>query len=401
MSYELRIAMRYLVSRKSHGAVNVISGVSMAAVAVAAAAMVIVLSVFNGFTDLAARRMSLLDPVVRVSAGQGVIADADALARDLERLPQVQAARPTLEGQGLALYSSSQTPVTLRGVADDYEAVSSLDSAVIDGGRVAGPFATLSTGVSLTLGARPGTERPVIITVPRRVGRINAALPVGAFVNDTLMVSAVFTTQQADADASLVYLPLDRARRLLDYHRGEATSIELAPAPGVDSDELKEAVAARLGQGFLVRDRLEQEQTSFRMIKVEKWITFSLLIFILALASFNIISTMAMLIIEKRGSISVLSALGAGVGAIRRIFLSQGCLIALAGGLAGIAVGVALCAVQQQTGFIELGGDHSQMSVTAYPVRLALGDVVVVAAVICAIGLVAGTFSSRFATRRG
>lgn len=399
MAYTLSIALRYLWSRKSHGAVNVISAVSMAAVCVAAAAMVMVLSVFNGFADLASSRLSMLDPAIRVS-GKAVLPHADTLARRLERLPQVASARATLEGQGLAIYGNAQVPVTLRGIADDYGAVSGLDSTVIDGARVAGPFATINVSLAVSLDARPAYERPMIITVPRRVGRINPALPIGAFVNDTLRVSGVFSTQQADANNDVIYLPIERVRRLLDYQGGEATSIEIAPAPGVSIPEAKEAVARHLGTGYVVQDRLEQEQTSFRMIRVEKWITFVLLVFILALASFNIISTMAMLIIEKRGSISILAALGAAPRAIRRIFMAEGSLIAVAGGIAGIVIGIALALVQQWTGFIELGGDHSQMSVIAYPVRLSGWDVLTVAVVILAVGVVAGTFSSRFALKK-
>lgn len=359
--------------------------------------MVIVLSVFNGFRDLAASRLSLLDPEILVTPVHGTSIDQiSKLVSKLESLPEIGAAREVVEGEGLATFDGQQLPVRFKGVPGNYEATSRVDEAIIDGVRLdSGSYITLGAGIAVAFDARPGTERPMIVSTPRRTARINPALPIGAFVTDTFRVSGVFSTQQSDADGQLLYLPIDYARHLMEYSPTLATAIELAPSPGTSSEDAIEAVKNLLGPDFKVSSRMEQEETSLRMINVEKWITFTLLLFILAMASFNILSTMAMMVIEKRPATWLLSALGAAPAAIRKIFFTQGCLIAFIGGVIGIIIGACLCLIQQHTGFVQMGGDHNQMSITAYPVALRWADLGLVALVIVAVGIIAGTISSR------
>lgn len=403
----LRIALRYLFARKSHTAVNVISMISMAGIAVAAMAMTCVLSVFNGFTDLAAERLSAIDPDIRVTPRSGkVIAASDSIAAALARIDGVRAAAPVMEQKALAISGDAQLPVTVKGVPGGYSTFTALSTLVIDGVMVdpadttyaadgyPGPFALLSVGAAINTGARPSLERPFLLTVPRRTGRINPALPLAAFVTDTLFVSGVYQTNQMDYDEDMLLVPLASARRLFDY-ADEATSIELALDRDADPDKALEAVEAALGPQYIVADRLRQQEESFRMIQIEKWITFAILLFVLVMASFNILSTMSMLIIEKEDNLRIFRALGASGGMIRRIFLYEGLLIALIGGAIGITLGIILALLQQHFGLISLGGDHSQMSVVAYPCRLALSDVLLTAAVVTVIGLISGLVSSR------
>ncbi|MDE6485101.1 MAG: ABC transporter permease [Duncaniella sp.] len=394
----LRIALRYLFAKKSHSAVNVISLVSMAGVAVAAMAMICVLSVFNGFSHLALSRLSLIDAPLRLTPREGaVIERADSLASALVALPGVGEVCPVVEDQAMAIAGDKQVPVIIHGIPEDYGTVSGIESTLIDGEirqpDEMGAYVTLSVGLALALDVRPAYSSIVRLLVPRRTGRINPAAPLSAFRYDTLVVSGVYETDQQEYDVDRLFMPLDRARRLLDYTT-EASALDITPAPGVTEADATRQIIKAAGSKYRVADRLEQEETSFRMIKVEKWVTFLMLVFILVMASFNILSTMSMLIIEKRPGIALLASIGAPASMIKRIFLTQGFLVAAVGGIAGLVTGIILVLLQQHSGFIELGGDHSQMSITSYPVKLMAGDVAVVAAIIAVIGLAAGFISS-------
>lgn len=392
--------MRYLFARKSHNAVNVISFISMAGVAVATAAIVCVLSVFNGFTDLALQRLSLIDPQAKVTPLKGkTIAAADSVARVIASLPQVDSAVPMIEEHALAMYAGNQMAVNLHGVPEGYDRVTDIRQCIIDGDFMTGtenlPLATVSVGTAIRLGAHPGDVEPIYIYVPRRTGRINPSNPMTAFMADSLLVSGVYRIEDNDADGQTVIVPLQMAREILEY-TDEATAIAVRGAAGVTDSELCKAVSAVMGPGYEVSDRMQQEQQSFNMISVEKWITFLMLALILVIASFNVVSTLSMLIIEKRDNMATLRALGAWPALTRRIFMWEGWLISATGGLAGIVLGVGLSLAQQIGGFIKLGGDPVKMSVTEYPVRVDLLDILIVAALVTAIGFVVGWVTSRF-----
>lgn len=393
----LRIALRYLTAKKSHAAVNIISMISMAGIAVAVMSMVCVLSVFNGFTDLASSRLSAIDPCVKITPRDGaVISDGDSMSRVVSSVPGVACVRQVLEQRALAVSYGDQMPVRVRGIEEGYSDVSSLSGLVIDGEMNDSPSsrcALLSVGVAVHTGARPLSEFPFLLTVPRRLGRINPAFPMAAFRTDTLMVSGVFQTNQGEYDEDLVFIPLQSARTLFDY-TSEASSLDIAVDSGYDIAGVVDAIRARIGRGYIVADRLQQE-ASFRMIEIEKWITFLMLLFVLVMASFNILSTMSMLIIEKEDNMRILTALGASRAMLRSIFLQQGMLIALVGGMIGIVSGAALSLLQQHFGIISLGGDPSQMSIEYYPCRLSVTDLLLSSAVVLVIGFLSGLLSSR------
>lgn len=381
----LRIALRYLFSAKSHGAVNVISGVSMAGVAVASAAIVCVLSVFNGFSRVAMDRVSYIDPRLKVVRADGRPFEAgDSLAGAVGALPGVAAACPVVEEMGLCVFHDRQLPVRFKGVPEAYGNVSSFTDVIIDGDCIpsrSDECAALSVGVAMGLEARPGYYDAFEIYVPRRRGRINPANPAMAFRSDTLRVGAVFQTDDAEIDADLIYIPLSSARTMLDYDT-EATSIEVALQPDADERGVAASIAAAAGDGVRVLTRLQQKEESFRMIEIEKWVTFMMLAFILLIASFNILSTLSMLVIEKTPDIATLRALGATQRLITSVFTIEGALVTVAGGLAGVAAGTLLSLAQERWGFIKLGGDHSKMSLDAYPVAVEWTDVAAVAALI-------------------
>lgn len=399
-----RIALRYLFSKKSHNAVNVISIVSMLGVAVATTAIVCVLSVFNGFHDLAHARLSRFDPELKIEPAEGkTIASADSLAAVVADIEGVSAAVPTLREQVLCIYGGAQLAAEMIGVPEDFTAASQVANTIIDGQFLTAltdiPVATLSVGVAMQLQAFPGSDRLLGLYVPRRKGRINPANPMASFRADSLFVGGVYRVEDNDIDASTLFVPLGMARELLDYEAGEASAIELALKPGADAARVAERIRGALDGRFSVKNRLEQEAESYRMIAVEKWITFAMLAFILLIASFNVVSTLSMLIIEKRDNMRTLRSFGASTTCVRNIFMWEGWMITAFGGLLGCGVGAFLAWLQSRFGLIRLGGNPEQMSVDVYPVRLEGGDIAVVLLLVVGIGFAVGWLTSRMAVR--
>lgn len=398
MRLAFSIALRYLFSPKQHNAVNIISLVSVAGVAVATAAMVVVLSVFNGFSELAQRQLSRIDPPLAIGPSAGkVIADADSVSRVVSRIDSSALSMPVIQEQALAMVPGYQMPVRLLGVPERFVEVSHLDSITIDGEAVIehGLWhrAMSSVGVALGLNVRPGDFKFIEIYVPRRRGRISTANPATAFRCDSLVMSGVYQVEHEDYDSDMLIVPLQSARDLLDY-TSEATAVYVYPSG--DADDVAKRLKTALGDGFTVKNRIEQQAESFKMISVEKWITFLMLAFILIISSFNIISTMAMLIIEKEPNMAIFNAIGASGRMISSIFVIEGWLITLVGGVVGIIIGVALTLAQQYGGFIKLGSSNpSSLSIDSYPVVLDPLDLVVVVAIIIAVGFFTGLCSVR------
>lgn len=401
----LKIALRYLIAPKSHRAVNVISIISVVGVAVATMAIVVVLSVFNGFSDLARRQLSRIDPDLCVQPVEGkVFARADSLADAIRTIPGVCGAMSVLRDRALLVADRSQMPV--RFVAVDPTRVAdvlALDSIIIDGvyapdnalpDSVAG--AQIAVGVALSTGLRPSPYAAGEIYVPRRLGRINPANPAAAYRSLPVAVTGVTQVDQQDYDNDFIILPLGPMRELLEYTGGEASSVEISLARDADARAVRRQLEKMLPQGLVVLDREQQSSDTYRMIAVEKWVTFLMLVFILVIASFNIISTLSLLVIEKRDNMSTLRALGAPRGLIARIFVDEGWLITVSGGLVGIVVGIVLVLLQQHLGLIHLEGDPSTLSVESYPVRLAWADVGLVLATVVALGFIISQISRVF-----
>ena len=356
-----RIALRYLKSKKSHTAVSVISAISVCAVAVTAMAMVCVLSVFNGFSDLVSRNLSRIDPQLKVEASQGkVIANADSVIVVVKGVDGVRMAIPTITDNALAVYGDKQQPVTLKGVTDEYGDMTEISSLVKSDGsyllEMQGySFAVVSVGTAVALEAHPGYYVPLEIYSPKRRGAVNPAIPMTAFRKGEAFISGVFEVEQTEYDMNYAIVPIDFARKLFDYTT-EATAVEVALDAGADEAAVRDAVQAALGDGYVVKDRL------------------------------IIISTLAILIIEKDSSISVLRSLGADNKMITNVFVAEGWLISLTGAVAGIVVGVGLCLLQQYFGLIKFSADSGTLLIDSYPVAVAFTDVLVVLAIVALVG---------------
>ena len=404
MSLPLRIAWRYLMSKKGHQAVNVISIVAVCGIVVATAALICVLSVFNGFRGLIMGKLAMLDPEVAITATMGkTINNADSIIDAVSGIPGVERAVPVIEDQALAMYAQLQMPVRLKGVPDDYNTMNQMDSVIVDGQwklrDQVSRYAVAGAGPAVRLCVRPDFIGMVRLYAPQRQGHVNIANPMGAFRQDSLFVSGIFQLQQNNYDADLIYVPLDMARDLFDYET-EATQVEVKLAAGANEQQAMRAITQALGDGYLVKNRLMQQSEAYRLVNIEKWMAFLLLAFILIIATFNVISTLSLLIIEKDDSIATLRALGANDRQISRIFVLQGWLITLVGAITGVVIGLILCLCQQRFGWLHLSGDPANMIIDAYPVEVQWTDVLVTLALVAAVGLLTSMVTAMIMRRR-
>lgn len=372
----------------------------MTGVAVATAAIVIVLSVFNGFSRLSEEQISRVDPELKLVPKSGkTFAGADSLAQIIAALPGIAAAQPVIEDRAMIMSDYAQVPVVFKAVAEDYDRIVELESVMLDGVMASRldsmSCIQLSVGVANRTGLRPGVESRAELYVPRRKGRINPANPESSFKGCTMIVSGIIQADQSDVDNDRVIIPLDVARQMLDYS-DEASAIEIAVMPGNDISSKREVVAESVGPDFVVLDRKMQQAEAFRMIKIEKWVTFMMLIFILLIATFNIVSALSLLVIEKLPDTAIFRAVGLTRRAMRNVFAWQGMIITLIGGLSGTVLGIILTLVQQYFGIIKLAGDPSALTITEYPVRLEFSDIVAVIAVLILTSVVISALSRVF-----
>lgn len=377
----------------------------MVGVAVATAAIVCVLSVFNGFASLNSDRLNQVNPDLLLLPAKGkTVENAQALADKIAGLPEVAAAIPTIREQALAMFANRQMPVTVLGLQPAHHATTDIGRLTIDGEYMPSSSyektVALSVGVAARIGARPGSEFPLALYAPRRTGRISMANPMAGFVSDSLLVTAVYEVQQNDFDTQTIVVPFAVAQKLFDYTT-QASSIYIALNPGVSPDKGATAVRKKIaGSVYRILTAAQQEEVSFRMIEIEKWITFAMLAFILVIACFNVISTLSMIIIEKNDNMATLRALGAPPRAIRNVFVCEGWLITLIGGIGGLLLGIALVLAQQYGEFIRLAADPATLTITVYPVKLKLSDLAVVFTLIAFVGYLIGLFASRLARAR-
>ena len=390
MHLPLHIALRYLRSKKSHSAVNIISIVSVCGVIVATAAIVCVLSVFNGFSKLIHSKLSMLDADIAITATLGkTIADADSVAAVARGVAGVEMALPVVEDNALAMFFNYQMPVTLKGVPDGYDSLTNIRSTIIDGKYLLddgiSQYSVIAIGPALSLNVRPDYLKMVSLYTPRRRGNINLANPATALRSDSVFVSGVFQIEQNKYDRNTMFVSIEMARRLFDYTT-QATAVELRLAPGANEPAVMAALTDALGKQYVVKNRLMQQAEAFRMVNIEKWVTFLLLGFILVIATFNVIGALSLLIIEKTDSIDTFRNLGASNKLISRIFVMEGWVISFTGTVLGIALGLLLCLLQEHFGLIEMQGNAATLIITAYPVAVQWTDVLVVLALSLAVG---------------
>lgn len=400
MSLSLKIAVRYLFSKKSHSAINIISMVSICGVAVTTMALICTLSVYNGFQDLIASLYSSLDPQIKVIPATGkTLLLQDPSIKSLAEWQEIDAIAPVIEENALLIYRNRQMPVLLKGVPDNYSQVSNIDSILLDGNfflkdSVAN-YATIGVGVANRLEVGAHYVYPLSVYTPKRKAKVNLANPSNAFNEDQMFATAVFSVNQPEYDDQMVIVPLDMAAKLFDYPQ-QASALEIKLKPKTNEKRVIASLSEHLGKDYLVKDRMMQQETSFRMMQIEKWMTFLILAFILMIATFNVIGSLSMLIIDKQNDIKTLQNLGADEKLISRIFLTEGWLISAIGAGTGLIAGIFLCWLQQEYGLLRLGQTSGAFIVDAYPVRLLWSDALAVLAIVTLLGLPAAWYPVKY-----
>ncbi len=404
MNFPFYIARRYLFSKKSHNAINIISMVSVAGVVVATIALVCALSVYNGFNDLVSTLFSSFDPQLKLTPRSSKVFDpATPGIEQIKALPEVAFVSEVLQDNALVRYRDRQVVATVKGVDDRFGALVSIDSILIDG-RFAlredvVDYATLGVGLASALGVNAGFVSPLEIYAPKRDEKVNLSNPASSFQVEYAYTGGVFCINQQVYDENFMLVPLALARALFRYEN-EVSALEIKLKEGANVSAVKKEIQQLAGAAFRVEDRHEQQQASFKMMQVEKWMTFLILSFILAIALFNVVGSLSMLMIEKQEDVRTLRNMGAGDALIRRIFLFEGWMISGFGALIGIGIGLALCLLQQELGLIKLGQTAGAFIIDAYPVRVEAADLLTVFVTVLTIGFLAAWYPVRYLGKR-
>lgn len=406
MNFPFYIARRYLFSKKSTHAINVISLISVLGVAVATMALVVVLSGFNGFSDLVASFFTNFDPQLKIEATKGKAMPADdPLLVKVKHLPGVEVATECVQDQALAVYHDKQAMVTVKGVEDNFDSLTHISNILYGDGDFTLHVANLQYGVigirlAQDLGTGVTWQDYLQIYAPQREGQYDASNPTNAFVKDSLVSpGALFQVKQSKYDQGYVITSIDFARRIFN-RQGEITSLELRMKPDVDIDNAKEEIQAMLGDKYKVLDRYEQQADTFNIMRIEKLFAYVFLTFILMVACFNIIGSLSMLIIDKKNDVITLRNLGATDGQIRRIFLFEGRMISAAGAVIGIVLGLILCWLQQTYGLVQLGDQAGNFVVNAYPISVHPEDILLIFLTVILVGWLSVWYPVRYMSRK-
>lgn len=405
MNFPFYIARRYLFSKKSHNAINVISAISVCGVALATLALVCTLSVFNGFQDLVTTFFTAFDPQLKITAVRGKVFDGqDKRVLQLKKMPDVEVYSESLEDNVMVQYQGRQAMAVVKGVEDNFDQLTPIDSILFGRGDLllhdeVVDYAIPGIQLLSTLGSGIRFLDPLEIYAPRRGTKVNMANPSTAFVTGNLFSSGlVFAVNQEKYDASYILTSIDFARRLFQYTT-EVSAINLKLKAGADTDAVKKRIQDLLGDDFLVQDRYEQQADTYRIMEIEKLISYLFLTFILMIACFNVIGSLSMLIIDKRDDVVTLRNLGASDRQIVRIFLFEGRMISFFGAFAGVVLGLLLCWLQQEYGLIALGSSGSFV-VDAYPVSVQASDVLLIFITVLLIGFLSVWYPVRFLSKR-
>ena len=406
MNFPFYIARRYLFSKKSTNAINVISGISVIGVAVATMAMVVTLSVFNGFHDLVASFLTSFDPQLKVTPVKGKTAAADnPKLTAIKELPQIDVVTECVEDQALAIYNDRQAMVTVKGVDDNFDQLTHIDEILLGDGEFELHAADMHYGIlgvrlAEILGTGFAYDRPLKIYAPRREGQLDMTNPEEGFIEDELYSpNVLFCVRQAKYDKNYIITSLPFARRIFEQ-QGMVSSLELRLKPNSIFESVKSEIQKIAGNEFYVKDRFEQQDETFKIMKIEKLIAYFFLTFILIVACFNIIGSLSMLIIDKRDDVVTLRNLGATDKQITQIFLFEGRLISSIGAVIGIALGLLLCWIQQVYGVVKLGSSSGAFVVNAYPVSVHPEDVVIVFLTVLVVGWLAVWYPVHYFSRR-
>lgn len=406
MNFPFYIARRYLFSKKSTHVINIISGISVVGVAVATMALVVTLSVFNGFHDLVASLLTSFDPQIEIVPTKGKTAPADdPILTKIRNLPQVDVATESVEDQAMAIYKGRQAMIKVKGVEDNFSELSHINDILYGDGEFSLHAANLQFGVvgirlADNLGMTADWDGQLKIYAPKREGQLDLMNPTEGFVEDPVISpGVVFSVKQARYDRDYVLTSIAFARNLFGQ-QGMLSQLEIRLKPGSDLDAVKAEMQKIAGSKYRVLDRMEQQADTFKIMKIEKFIAYIFLTFILAVACFNIIGSLSMLIIDKKNDVVTLRNMGASDKQIVRIFLFEGRMISAIGAILGILVGLLLCWLQQVYGLVSLGRSSGSFIVDAYPVSVHPEDIIIIFITVLAVGFASVWYPVRYFAKR-
>jgi len=403
LNFSFYIAKRYLFARKSRNVINIISAISVVGVSIGTMALIVILSVFNGFDNLVQSLFNSFDPDIKITIKEGKTFSSGAeRIQNLKKLKGVLYMSEIIEENALLKYDDRQYIVTVKGVSDEFINMSGIDSMIIDGEFILkenkNNYAVIGQGVALNLAVGLNFITPINIYVPKRTQKASLN-PEEAFSRKYIFPSGIFAIQQ-DFDSRYIIVPIDFARDLLDYsNEVSAIELKLDPVFNKDKDKIQEEIKKHLGTGYEVKNRFEQQELLYKIMKSEKWAIFLILTFILIIASFNVIGSLTMLIIEKKKDIDTLRSLGTNLSVLRKIFLFEGWMISILGAILGLMTGTIICLIQQHFGLIKIQGSDSFV-IDTYPVYMELPDFVYVFVTVLFIGYLAAWYPVRYISRK-
>lgn len=397
------IARRYLVSKKSVNVINIISGVSVAGVMVGTFALVVILSVFNGLDTTIKSMFSSFDPDIKISASVGKSFEMEESKFDaIAKLPGVQSVIPVIEEDAMLGYGDRQYFATVKGIPIDYQEVSGLDTGFIISGAFIlesdqVPYAVVGQGVAYFLSVGLNFFNPVhIYTLKKGTrGRPDAS---NAFIHSTIYASGIFANQQ-EIDSKYILVPFDFAKELFQMN-GKVSAVEISLKEGFSDKSLKTDIESILGDELTVKTQFEQHELFYRVMQGEKWAIFLILGFVLVIASFNILGSLSMLIIDKKSDIAILQSMGANQKLIRTIFLFEGWMISIFGAIFGLILGIFICWVQIEFGILKVPGNDGSFIFSSYPVEIRVTDLLYIFLLVCGIGFLAAWYPIRFISSR-
>ncbi len=405
MRLPLFIANRYLLAKKSHNLINIITWISILGISVGSFALIVVLSAFNGLEKVISSMNNRLTPDLQISTVKGKTIDLTAFPLgQLKDIQGVEYVVPTITEDALFRANDKQHIGQVKGVGLEYQRIDRLNEVVFGGDDLVLSdedehyFAVPGAGVAWYLGINAYNPYAMVrVYVPKR-GNASLMSLENSFNSDVVTVRSVFATEQ-ELDEKMVLVPFDMLSELLEYE-DKATNVEVFTAPNADINKVKKTVTAILGPDYSVKNQQEQQETLYKIMRSEKWAVYVILTFILILATFNVVGSLSMLMIDKRKDTEILKAMGADNRLIQRIFLNEGLLISVAGGVIGLLLGIVLVLLQQQFGFIKFGTGGGNYVVDAYPVLLKLKDVLLIFATILVVGCTSAFLTVRHAMRK-
>ena len=403
MRLPLFIANRYLVAKKSHNLINIITWISILGISVGSFALIVVLSAFNGLEKVISSMNNRLTPDLQIAAVKGKTIDLSTFPLgQLKDIQGVEYVVPTITEDALFRANDKQHIGQVKGVGLEYQNLRRLNEIIYGNERLQlsdgeHDFAVPGAGVAWYLGVNAYNPYAMVrVYVPKR-GNASLMNLENSFNSDVLTVRSVFSTEQ-EQDEKLVLVPFNWLSELLEYEN-KASNVELFTAPNADINKVKKSVSAIVGEDFNVKNQQEQQETLYRIMRSEKWAVYVILTFILILATFNVVGSLSMLMIDKRKDTEILKSMGADNRLIQKIFMNEGLLISVAGGIIGLLLGIILVLLQQQFGFVKFGTGGNYV-VDAYPVLLKLKDVLLIFATILVVGCTSAFLTVRHAMRK-